>query len=222
MQHRAALRATSRALALACLTLACGPATVRPLADDAAVRSGRDVDAPPADGVGPAAISAPVDAPAGEGRLDGSAWKCTPGAGNRLGMPCGCSEECQSGVCADGVCCNLPCNGACFSCKLPGRMGACSPVAIGAPDPHGVCTRQAPETCGRTGLCAFASCARYPPGTRCGASTCSGASVIQSYCHADGTCAAGTPINCSPSICAAGACALDCKSDADCAAPTPA
>jgi hypothetical protein len=98
-------------------------------------------------------------------------------------------------------------------------MGSCAPVAIGSPDPHGVCAKEAPETCGRNGLCAFASCARYPPGTRCGAPSCAGGSVLYPHCHSDGTCAPGAPVACSPSICTDGACRLECTGDADCAPP---
>jgi hypothetical protein len=199
---------------LACLSLGCGPAVLRGTgaSDGGAPPRGQDAgDALVLAGLGG------VDAPAADRPT--ADWKCAPGLRSRLGLPCGCGEECESGICADGVCCNLPCRGACHSCKLDGRMGSCEPVAIGAPDPHGICTKEAPETCGRTGLCAFASCARYPPGTRCRAPSCSGGSVLYPHCDTDGTCAPGTPINCSPSICADGACRLECASGADCASP---
>jgi hypothetical protein len=91
-------------------------------------------------------VDAPARAPDGPPGI----WRCSPGLGSGLGQPCGCAGECASGICADGVCCNRSCTEACLSCKLPGRMGACTAVAIGAPDPHGVCARDPPETCGRT------------------------------------------------------------------------
>src|SRR5262249_14831330 len=43
-----------------------------------------------------------------------------------------CAEEncrvCQSGHCADGVCCNSACDGTCTSCALPDYVGTCTPV----------------------------------------------------------------------------------------------
>src|SRR5689334_12574784 len=171
-------------LAVACLALACGgPGPRRDGAGDP-LRS-RD-GSPDLVTASLGSIDAPVRADG-----PGAVWRCTPGLRTRPGLPCGCGEECDSGFCADGVCCNLACQGACYSCKLPGRMGSCAPVAIGAPDPHGLCAKEAPETCGRNGLCAFASCAHYPPGTRCQPPMCAGGSVLYPHCQNDGTCAPG-------------------------------
>src|SRR5690349_1740353 len=122
--------------AIVCLALACGT-PAREGAGDAL--RGRDGSA---DLFAPASLGS-IDAPV---RADGpgAAWRSR--RAYRLGLPCGCGQECDSGFCADGVCCNLACQGACYSCKLPGRMGSCAPVAIGSPDPHGLCTREALES----------------------------------------------------------------------------
>jgi hypothetical protein len=38
--------------------------------------------------------------------------KCTQG------RTCGRNQDCESGVCADGVCCNIPCDGPCSACSM--------------------------------------------------------------------------------------------------------
>ena len=67
--------------------------------------------------------------------------------GNSCGLkPTGsaCSSpdgsECESGHCAQGVCCNKVCGESCFSCNLAGSQGVCTAVAAGAADPKG-CAR---------------------------------------------------------------------------------
>lgn len=45
------------------------------------------------------------------------------------GTTCSAGSECQSTVCAEGVCCNDPCTvGPCMSCKVAGKVGTCSYV----------------------------------------------------------------------------------------------
>jgi hypothetical protein len=44
-----------------------------------------------------------------------------------LGAPCGSGADCQSGFCADGVCCQSACADPCFACNLPGAAGTCTP-----------------------------------------------------------------------------------------------
>jgi hypothetical protein len=96
-------------------------------------------------------------------------------------------------------------------------MGACNPVAIGEPDPHGVCLRQGPETCGYNGTCdGLGGCAKYPPGTNCLPPSCATGGLVYPYCQPDGTCRGGDPIDCSPSSCSGRSCKVDCTSDADC------
>lgn len=200
----------------------CGPPELRPAAAD------RDLPVNPgavADGKASAASDAAADAR--DGGAPGSADApsgtqalpvCSPGARKRLGLACACGAECDSGICTDGVCCNVACDQPCVSCRLPDRLGACTSVAPGSPDPRGLCTKESPETCGRNGLCGPSGCARYAPGTNCKAASCSGSSLVYPYCMPDGTCTGGSPINCAPSICAGGACKLRCTSDGDCAA----
>lgn len=48
------------------------------------------------------------------------------------GQACSRPGECKGQVCADGVCCDVVCEGQCISCALPESLGTCSPVADGA------------------------------------------------------------------------------------------
>ncbi|HXU83751.1 MAG TPA: hypothetical protein VN914_20295, partial [Polyangia bacterium] len=155
-----------------------------------------------------------ADAPQGSGR-------CEPGKAKPLGAACGCGDECASGFCADGVCCNTRCNGACVSCNQVGQQGECAAVRAGATDPHAVCKKEDPASCGYDGTCTGGgACSRHRAGTICKAPACSGSGLTPaSSCDGNGTCLAGSPINCSPSVCADGACKVVCTSNADCATP---
>ncbi len=152
---------------------------------------------------------------AGEPCRDGQCGKKSPGA------VCQTGAECESGSCADGVCCNVACSGPCVSCKEPGKMGQCTPVAAGAPDPHGICPVEPPETCGSSGACnGLGGCARYTVGTVCRLGSCSGGSFMPpSVCDGQGTCEGGSPISCAPFLCKDGACQGTCASAADCVPP---
>jgi hypothetical protein len=85
------------------------------------------------------------------------------------GQVCGAPKECTSNVCADGVCCNSACGGACQACNLPGSMGSCTNIPSGQPDPagcsgasacdgNGACKKTLGQACGGAGDCVSASC----------------------------------------------------------------
>lgn len=61
---------------------------------------------------------------------------CGADGGCRLkldnGIPCSAANECVSGFCADGVCCNTACGESCDSCNEMGLEGICSLVSRGA------------------------------------------------------------------------------------------
>lgn len=70
-----------------------------------------------------------------------SGFLCQLGAcipGKALGVGCADAGECASTFCIDGVCCDRPCSGACRSCIVAGRSGACSASPAGT-DPEGDC-----------------------------------------------------------------------------------
>ena len=146
---------------------------------------------------------------------------CDPNRKKGLGGACDCPDECASGFCADGVCCNTACTGGCVSCALPTQKGECGPVGNGVSDPHGVCRQDSPDSCGMDGKCNGAgACTKAAPGSVCRPASCQdGALTPASTCDGNGTCVVGSPISCAPSTCQANACKLQCQSDADCAAP---
>ncbi|MFO0683646.1 MAG: hypothetical protein U0234_16425 [Sandaracinus sp.] len=63
---------------------------------------------------------------------------CVPIRG--LGSNCATGADCDSGFCADGVCCESACAGVCVSCDLSGRSGACRAYGAGT-DPENECGR---------------------------------------------------------------------------------
>jgi len=58
------------------------------------------------------------------------------------GTPCASAAECQSGFCADGVCCQTKCDALCYSCsaakKNSGPDGSCAETKVYT-DPEGEC-----------------------------------------------------------------------------------
>jgi hypothetical protein len=83
------------------------------------------------------------------------------------GQPCAAGTECQSGFCADGVCCTSACDGPCQTCDAAGRVGFCDPLPAG----------QNFDECGNTGGCGFCSggpsCTVVPFGGICRPVACS-------------------------------------------------
>jgi hypothetical protein len=125
--------------------------------------------------------------------------------GKPLGADCrgdGATTECQSGFCADGVCCESACTGACLAClgSVTGATdGKCAFVQAGRHDPD--CTREDPATCGEDGTCdGQGKCAHWPDGTACGARCCAtnqgkgNGSVPCTFMCKGGTCDRNNPV----------------------------
>src|SRR5260370_13170283 len=94
----------------------------------------------------------------------------------RNGTACTLSNECGSGSCTDGVCCESGSCGACKACNLTGSKGRCAAVPALAPDPHGACADAGATSCGTDGKCdGNGACHRYVAGTMCAAGSCGGA-----------------------------------------------
>jgi hypothetical protein len=165
------------------------------------------------------------DGPAATGRADGSMGGSADreaGVALAAGLPCESAAECDSGFCADGVCCGVPCTGACVACNQPEQLGTCAPVPAGGEDLHGVCKAESAESCGQSGFCnGQGGCAKHAAGTVCRPSSCTDPQhfVPPSLCDGDGTCQHGTALSCSPSTCAAGACLGSCTGDDTCVPP---
>ncbi len=135
-----------------------------------------------------------------------------------LGSSCEGDAECLSDKCADKVCCNTACSGACEACNLPGTLGQCMAVARGAADPHNECKNDGQNSCQKTGLCDGArGCALYEAKTICKAASCSGNNFIAAgQCDGQGRCIDGSSSACSPSACTSNSCVSRCETNADC------
>lgn len=98
---------------------------------------------------------------------------------NAPGAACVGNDDCSSGVCDLGICCQGPCTGACRACVA--GTGACEPVRsaddadtcarASTCDASGACKKKDGQTCGTGGECASGHCV---DGVCCN-SACSGA-----------------------------------------------
>jgi len=174
------------------------------------------------------------DTPAGDSATDkpidggaGDAGQDSPGndGGGTLGQPLGTScllaTECESGFCADGVCCNNACTGVCMACALQGSLGTCMPAYLGS-DPRNECDDMGATSCGTNGACdGTGACQKYPSGVICAPQACTGSTLKSgARCDGDGTCVAPTNQTCAPFICGSDSkCLVICANDGDCVAP---
>jgi hypothetical protein len=69
------------------------------------------------------------------------------GSGKDNGVACVTDDECNSGFCTDGVCCNERCGAdqVCASCNLAASKGTCSPIPADT-DPDMECLPMKPQT----------------------------------------------------------------------------
>lgn len=120
-----------------------------------------------------------------------------------LGQPCTSAAQCQSGFCADGVCCATACAETCMTCAAAGSPGTCTAVAANTVDPRNTCVDQGIASCGTNGKCDGAgACAYYSAGLICRASRCIGSTKTNaSICDGAGTCQNGTSSSCGAFTC---------------------
>src|SRR6185369_8495099 len=102
-----------------------------------------------------------------------------------LGDGCVTGADCQSNVCADGVCCNSACASTCEACNVAGSVGTCSNVPSSMPDP-GTCA--APSACDGLGACKKALGDGCAGGAECQSGNCVDSVCCNSACA--GTCKA--------------------------------
>jgi MYXO-CTERM domain-containing protein len=139
-----------------------------------------------------------------------------------LGAPCAGGDQCQSGSCVDGVCCNDACEGPCGTCKAPGQEGLCVP-RTGQPLPgRPPCPGASPGAPCQERLCdglVVASCQGWAGSSRvCHPGACSdGKETSVARCDGKGSCGAPVERPCFPYACGEGACLATCAGDADCA-----
>ena len=138
------------------------------------------------------------------------------------GATCTTGTECLSTHCAQGVCCNAACNGACVACDLAGSMGICTSVKDGSTDPQVACVASPQSSCGTTGKCVGGACAKWASGSKCGDAVCASASSVKptAACDGNGTCVTPANRSCGNFMCQIDACKTICTTDNDCLAPT--
>lgn len=91
----------------------------------------------------------------------------TPLAG-AIGASCQSGRDCNTGFCADGVCCQEACTASCEACNAPGSIGYCQGI-------------EQDDSCNATQACPPASaCVDYPAGA--GGGACAGRGSCSSGC----------------------------------------
>lgn len=138
-----------------------------------------------------------------------------------IGDECSAPNDCESGRCVDGVCCESSCAGPCQACsaELTGAAsGVCAAVSRDT-DPDDDCEDEGAASCGQTGSCdGDGACAVYDSTTVCAAASCSGGTAeSERRCDGSGECAAGEQTSCAPFTCGASACRSECSQDSYCA-----
>ncbi len=149
---------------------------------------------------------------------------CVAGACKKpAGGTCSGDTECQTGICADGVCCDARCGGTCEKCNLTGTEGVCTPIPSGD-DPEDECATEAATTCGKTGVCSgTASCQLFSAGTECAARSCDGVAMSNrpDTCDGMGLCSDAGKENCTRAFtcdASTGQCRTMCSDNAHCVA----
>jgi PA14 domain len=139
------------------------------------------------------------------------------------GLPCRSGSECQSGSCADGLCCNEACVGICLTCKRPGSVGRCT-IAEEGTDVRDQCTDEGAASCHQNGVCDGAgACENYTLGTTCKPGLCNlGQLTPVGRCDETHTCVQPAAHTCRPFQCSAVdfVCLTACTTNDECASPT--
>lgn len=107
-----------------------------------------------------------------------------------IGTACEAADECESGYCVDGVCCETSCTGTCAACAIAGSEGICSVPESDEACPKALCPEDTeclthsesslPSRCAGLNTCetdALCESNATPSGTPCrdGAGECNGA-----------------------------------------------
>src|SRR5207237_779889 len=109
---------------------------------------------------------------------------------------CGGDNECASGNCVDGFCCDRACGGQCEACDIAGNVGTCS-AATGAPHgARGACASDGTLCGGSCDGIHPASCTYPGDSTSCRAPSCTaGTATLAEGCDGAGSGSVGT---CAP------------------------
>jgi MYXO-CTERM domain-containing protein len=97
-------------------------------------------------------------------KVSGGDGTCGPALVAALGAPCTHGEQCTSGHCVDGYCCNATCDGTCQACtrdsKGEGEDGTCGDVAEGTNPPKS--DADPTPDCGENAACRGGECINEP------------------------------------------------------------
>lgn len=107
------------------------------------------------------------------------------------GDKCAAMNECQSGFCVDGVCCNSVCTGTCVACNLRTFIGMCAEIPFGY-DPDKECGL---KVCDGDGACGDRKIngKRCKMGRECRSGFCSKGICCNTECRgADANCSTGS------------------------------
>ena len=69
------------------------------------------------------------------------------------GQSCSTDSQCSSGHCVDFTCCDESCSETCKACNVPGKLGTCSLVPAGQPDPQALTPCEKTRACDGLGNC---------------------------------------------------------------------
>lgn len=134
------------------------------------------------------------------------------------GATCATDNQCASGPCVDGYCCNSACTNRCQACDVDGSVGTCTNV-VGAP--HGGRTACAGDGSLCAGSCdgtSATACAYPGSDVSCRTASCSnGTATRAATCAGTGSCPAIQQDTCGVYVCGAAACKTGCTADSDCA-----
>lgn len=121
------------------------------------------------------------------------------------GVACTAGNQCQTGQCIDGVCCNSACGGACDACNVTGSMGVCQALAAGAPGTP-ACT---PYLCGGAASCPTACTVdtQCTPAAFCNGTACVPKRANGGACTAANQCSSN---QCVDGVCCNTACGAAC------------
>ncbi len=79
----------------------------------------------------------------GDANQDTNAGEVVNPNGKANGVACVTDDDCGTGFCTDGVCCNERCNDVCVSCNQTGSKGTCTPYVVNT-DPEMECLAKIP------------------------------------------------------------------------------
>jgi hypothetical protein len=144
---------------------------------------------------------------------------CTPKLA--AGDSCATGNQCETGLCTDGVCCGGTCDGQCEACNVAGHEGSCYPVTGAPVNGRPACATDG-SSCGGTCNGVKSSACTYPSGTVCVESSCSTSTLTNPrLCNGVGTCLPETTTDCGEYLCSKPVgqpafCRTSCSLDAHC------